>query len=436
MEVFLAGWTWQVHRIWLEQDAEAQLQWWALTVEVSGDWAAPGSVPWAAHYQCANAGPGRPDACTRPASSSIDHCGSPDMLLAPCLSACPGGDPVQRTQDAPPCRTLPPSPQGSWKRPCCRTHACTRCAPVSVWPQRGHCRRLLCSSMAWRAPSLQATVKLGAALRLRASAAAHFLPHHRSVRAARGTCASALTPPAGRPRQPKAGAGQERACALGGRCAPAAGGARRGRPLRGANGARTSLCHALLCVELPAATDLKQGCAGGVRRCRAAPPPPTQAPRCRSMPVCGRRVACRRTEHGARPGSSRCTTWPGGAARWRRAARAPCLAGRSLPDRAWRPPRPPPPPCGHPPTPLASGPCQAAGRLALRDGWFYSVSKASGLGNPPRAVSGPRQARQAVLAVGATMLTGPPPAAFSAELGTARSSSHTRAARSAPAAAR
>ncbi|KAL4444893.1 hypothetical protein ABPG77_003943 [Micractinium sp. CCAP 211/92] len=32
MEVFMAGWTWQVHRIWLQQDPGAQLQWWALTV--------------------------------------------------------------------------------------------------------------------------------------------------------------------------------------------------------------------------------------------------------------------------------------------------------------------------------------------------------------------------------------------------------------------
>ncbi|KAL4448094.1 hypothetical protein ABPG75_005313 [Micractinium tetrahymenae] len=31
MEVFVTGWTWQIHRLWLQQDAQAQLQWWALT---------------------------------------------------------------------------------------------------------------------------------------------------------------------------------------------------------------------------------------------------------------------------------------------------------------------------------------------------------------------------------------------------------------------
>lgn len=35
VEVFTAGWTWQVHRIWLDQEARPQLQWWALTVDVS-----------------------------------------------------------------------------------------------------------------------------------------------------------------------------------------------------------------------------------------------------------------------------------------------------------------------------------------------------------------------------------------------------------------
>lgn len=34
VEMFSAGWTWQVHRIWLDQDPLAQLQWWGLTVEV------------------------------------------------------------------------------------------------------------------------------------------------------------------------------------------------------------------------------------------------------------------------------------------------------------------------------------------------------------------------------------------------------------------
>lgn len=34
MEVFSSGWTWQVHRMWLDQEARPQLQWWGLTIEV------------------------------------------------------------------------------------------------------------------------------------------------------------------------------------------------------------------------------------------------------------------------------------------------------------------------------------------------------------------------------------------------------------------
>lgn len=33
LEVFSAGWTWEVHRWWLDAEAAPQLQWWALTVE-------------------------------------------------------------------------------------------------------------------------------------------------------------------------------------------------------------------------------------------------------------------------------------------------------------------------------------------------------------------------------------------------------------------
>lgn len=33
LEVFSAGWAWQVHRWWLDGEAAPQLQWWALTVD-------------------------------------------------------------------------------------------------------------------------------------------------------------------------------------------------------------------------------------------------------------------------------------------------------------------------------------------------------------------------------------------------------------------
>lgn len=36
MEVFSTGWTWQVHREWLDQEERPRLQWWALTVQVRG----------------------------------------------------------------------------------------------------------------------------------------------------------------------------------------------------------------------------------------------------------------------------------------------------------------------------------------------------------------------------------------------------------------
>ncbi len=45
-EVFSTGWTWQVHREWLDQEQRPQLQWWALTVQVSPEGAEGWAVEW------------------------------------------------------------------------------------------------------------------------------------------------------------------------------------------------------------------------------------------------------------------------------------------------------------------------------------------------------------------------------------------------------
>lgn len=58
MEIFSAGWTWQVHRMWMDQDPSAQLQWWGLTVEVSTAVARPGGSSTAHLGGCPGCNPG------------------------------------------------------------------------------------------------------------------------------------------------------------------------------------------------------------------------------------------------------------------------------------------------------------------------------------------------------------------------------------------